>query len=114
MPSLDGSGVVASIAEGYEGTLPHMKCIVETHVIGDDRLIRSELITILQVMRGRLHTRYPRSHIVAPARPLHSRLPLPTQYLGVYQPVTLTWWTGHAVLHHGPFPPARARSLLQW
>ncbi|GES63202.1 dienelactone hydrolase family protein [Aspergillus terreus] len=43
-----------------------MKCIVETDVIGDDRLVRGELITILQVMRGRLHTKYRRSHIVAP------------------------------------------------
>ncbi|KAE8369591.1 hypothetical protein BDV27DRAFT_152883 [Aspergillus caelatus] len=39
--------------------LPHMKCLMESEVIGDNRLLRDELIAIVKVMAARLNTKSP-------------------------------------------------------
>ncbi|OGM39297.1 hypothetical protein ABOM_011967 [Aspergillus bombycis] len=46
--------------------LPHMKCLMESEVAGDDRLLRGELIAIVKIMTARLNTKSLRTHTVAP------------------------------------------------
>lgn len=45
---------------------PHMKCFMESEAAGDDQLLRGELITIINIMAGRLNTKSLRPHVVAP------------------------------------------------
>ncbi|PWY87804.1 hypothetical protein BO94DRAFT_565698 [Aspergillus sclerotioniger CBS 115572] len=100
--------------------LPHMKCLIANDITGDDRLTRGELISIVNIMVGRLHTRHLRPHVIAPVMlyslmgPHHLRV-LEAYYNGVnlvvrktklydmkeYDEKTLElltrWWLGHAV-----------------
>ncbi|KAE8335339.1 hypothetical protein BDV24DRAFT_171433 [Aspergillus arachidicola] len=46
--------------------LPHMKCLMESEVTGDNRLLRGELIAIVKIMTARLNTKSFRPHTVAP------------------------------------------------
>ncbi|PYI05894.1 hypothetical protein BO78DRAFT_397749 [Aspergillus sclerotiicarbonarius CBS 121057] len=46
--------------------LPHMKCLLANDIPGDDRLTRGELISIVNIMVGRLHTKHLRPHVLAP------------------------------------------------
>ncbi|KAB8225398.1 hypothetical protein BDV33DRAFT_198779 [Aspergillus novoparasiticus] len=46
--------------------LPHMKCLMENEVAGDDRLLRGELIAIGKIMTAWLNTKSLRPHTVAP------------------------------------------------
>ncbi|KAI9041454.1 uncharacterized protein KD926_006850 [Aspergillus affinis] len=49
----------------YEA-LPHMKCMMEGgEAVGDDRLLRGEILAIIQVMAGRLNTKSVRPHVLA-------------------------------------------------
>lgn len=47
-----------------------MKAIVENDVIGDNRLLRGEIMTITDIMRVRLRSKTLRPHIVAPVQSL--------------------------------------------
>ncbi|PYI00547.1 hypothetical protein BO78DRAFT_329788 [Aspergillus sclerotiicarbonarius CBS 121057] len=47
-------------------SLPHMKCLMESDAVGDERLLRGELITIINIMTGRLNTKSLRPHVLAP------------------------------------------------
>ncbi|GKZ80055.1 hypothetical protein AnigIFM56816_004270 [Aspergillus niger] len=55
-----------SVTDYPEQNHPHMKAIVENDVIGDNRLLRGEIMTITDIMRGRLRSKTLRPHIVAP------------------------------------------------
>ncbi|KAJ5585384.1 uncharacterized protein N7459_005184 [Penicillium hispanicum] len=46
--------------------LPHVKCLMESWVIGDDRLLRGEIKAIIRIMRSRLYARKLRPHLTAP------------------------------------------------
>ncbi|KAE8153053.1 hypothetical protein BDV25DRAFT_137294 [Aspergillus avenaceus] len=101
--------------------LPHMKCIMDTTDInGDDRLTQGELISIINIMVGRLKTKSLRPHVVAPVMvysvmgPAHLRV-LEAYYNGQhlvvrktelydmrdFNPALITlltkWWLGYAV-----------------
>ncbi|KAJ5573758.1 uncharacterized protein N7459_008185 [Penicillium hispanicum] len=45
---------------------PHIKCIMESWVDGDDRLLRGEIIAIIKIMRARLYAKSVRPHFTAP------------------------------------------------
>ncbi|KAJ5788636.1 hypothetical protein N7457_003626 [Penicillium paradoxum] len=45
---------------------PHCKAILESEAIGDDRLLRGEIMTITDIMAARLRTKSLRLHIFAP------------------------------------------------
>lgn len=57
-----------SVTDYPEQNYPHMKAIVENEVIGDNRLLRGEIMTITDIMRGRLRSKTLRPHIVAPVQ----------------------------------------------
>lgn len=48
---------------------PHFKVIVESRAIGDNRLLRGEVMTITDIMATRLREKPLRPHIIAPVRP---------------------------------------------
>lgn len=53
----------------YPGeNLPHIKAIVENDAIGDDKLLRGEIMTITDIMKARLRSNTLRPHIVAPVQ----------------------------------------------
>ncbi|RAK96359.1 uncharacterized protein BO80DRAFT_392121 [Aspergillus ibericus CBS 121593] len=53
-------------APAVTGPLPHVKCLMESEATGDNRLLRSEIVAIIQTMVARLNTKSLRPHIVAP------------------------------------------------
>ncbi|GKZ23591.1 hypothetical protein AbraIFM66951_009864 [Aspergillus brasiliensis] len=55
-----------SVTDYPDENLPHMKAIVENDAIGDDTLLRGEIMTISDIMRARLRSNTLRPHIVAP------------------------------------------------
>ncbi|KAE8154999.1 hypothetical protein BDV25DRAFT_146821 [Aspergillus avenaceus] len=55
-----------SVTDYPAGNYPHFKAILESEAIGDDRLLRGEIMTITDIMATRLRTKSLRPHIVAP------------------------------------------------
>ncbi|KKK24735.1 hypothetical protein ARAM_007177 [Aspergillus rambellii] len=55
-----------SVTDYPLGNYPHFKAILESEAIGDDRLLRGEIMTITDIMATRLKTKSLRQHIVAP------------------------------------------------
>ncbi|PYI11046.1 hypothetical protein BO78DRAFT_426098 [Aspergillus sclerotiicarbonarius CBS 121057] len=55
-----------AITDYPEGNYPHFKAMVESDAVGDDRLLRGEIMTITDIMAARLRTKSLRPHIVAP------------------------------------------------
>ncbi|GLA22770.1 hypothetical protein M752DRAFT_329032 [Aspergillus phoenicis ATCC 13157] len=55
-----------SVTEYPEGNYPHFKAMLESEAIGDNRLLRGEIMTITDIMAARLRTRSLRPHINAP------------------------------------------------
>ncbi|KAK1146284.1 hypothetical protein N8T08_003071 [Aspergillus melleus] len=45
---------------------PHIKCMISTNIIAEDRLLYSEIVSILEVIRQRLRTPETRLHVDAP------------------------------------------------
>ncbi|KAH8423130.1 uncharacterized protein LDX57_000886 [Aspergillus melleus] len=104
---------------GPNEALPHVKCMMESDSVEDDRLLRGEIITIIQIMAGRLNTKSVRAHVMAPVMlysimgPQHLRV-LEAYFTGEnlvirktklydmtkYDASTLDqltrWWLGHA------------------
>ncbi|KAE8349395.1 hypothetical protein BDV28DRAFT_141316 [Aspergillus coremiiformis] len=66
LESSDFHWYAVSITDYHSGNFPHCKVIVESGVNGDDRLLRGEIMTITDIMYGRLNTKALRPHIVAP------------------------------------------------
>ncbi|KAE8348156.1 hypothetical protein BDV28DRAFT_164984 [Aspergillus coremiiformis] len=72
--------------------LPHMKCMIESEVDGDDRLLRGELVAIINTMITRLHTKSRRPRTVAPTKLYDMR------QKNMERTILLTrWWLGFAV-----------------
>ncbi|KAJ5106011.1 hypothetical protein NUU61_003358 [Penicillium alfredii] len=46
--------------------LPHVKCLMESDVMGDNRLLRGEIMAIIHVMDARLSAKSLRPHLMAP------------------------------------------------
>lgn len=63
------------IATARDEPLPHMKCMMESELDGDDRLLRGELVAIIRTMATRLRTRSLRPHVMAPVNPSLSLSP---------------------------------------
>ncbi|KKK27385.1 hypothetical protein ARAM_002292 [Aspergillus rambellii] len=57
---------VPTVLDTREGKFPHMKAMVISNTIGDNRLLRGELLAITDIMSTRLRTIELRPHIVAP------------------------------------------------
>ncbi|KAJ5584402.1 uncharacterized protein N7459_004202 [Penicillium hispanicum] len=55
-----------SVTDYSAGNRPHFKAILESEAYGDDRLLRGEIMTITDMMAGRLRTKSLHPHIVAP------------------------------------------------
>lgn len=57
-----------STNEIIDGSYPHMKASIITGVEGDDRLLRGEILAIIDIMSTRLKTKSLHPHVVAPVR----------------------------------------------
>ncbi|PYH45591.1 uncharacterized protein BP01DRAFT_373842 [Aspergillus saccharolyticus JOP 1030-1] len=55
-----------SVTDYPAGNYPHFKVMLESEAIGDDRLLRGEIITITDIMATRLKTSSLRQHTIAP------------------------------------------------
>ncbi|KAF5864251.1 hypothetical protein ETB97_008248 [Aspergillus alliaceus] len=108
------------MSTGSDEPLPHIKCLIESEAISDDRLLRGELMAIIKIMIGRLDTKSLDTHIVAPVMllsvmgPQHVRM-LETYFNGVELVVRQSrlydmrkfdlgvlerftrWWFGYAI-----------------
>ncbi|PYH87015.1 hypothetical protein BO82DRAFT_600 [Aspergillus uvarum CBS 121591] len=55
-----------SVTDYWTGNYPHFKVMLESDAVGDDRLLRGEIMTITDLMAVRLRTKSLHPHIVAP------------------------------------------------
>ncbi|PWY95952.1 hypothetical protein BO94DRAFT_455239 [Aspergillus sclerotioniger CBS 115572] len=55
-----------AVTDYQDGKYPHFKAMVASEAMGDDRLLRGEIMTITDIMAARLRTKSLRPHIVAP------------------------------------------------
>ena len=57
-----------SVTDYLGSNYPHFKVMLASDAMGDDRLLRGEIVTITDIMAARLRTKSLRPHIVAPVR----------------------------------------------
>lgn len=51
----------------YEGPgISHIKCYTASAIIGDERLLRGEILCLLRLFRGRLRNKGMENHVIAP------------------------------------------------
>ncbi|OOF97551.1 hypothetical protein ASPCADRAFT_129231 [Aspergillus carbonarius ITEM 5010] len=55
-----------SVTDYLGSNYPHFKVMLASDAMGDDRLLRGEIVTITDIMAARLRTKSLRPHIVAP------------------------------------------------
>ncbi|KAB8271127.1 hypothetical protein BDV30DRAFT_240742 [Aspergillus minisclerotigenes] len=48
--------------------ISHIKCYMASAIIGDERLLRGEILSLLRLFRGRLRNKGMENHVVAPNR----------------------------------------------
>ncbi|KAB8071146.1 hypothetical protein BDV29DRAFT_159767 [Aspergillus leporis] len=65
----------------YENpSIPHVKCYLSSAIIGDERLLRREILCLLQIFRAHLRSKGFEKHGIAPIlmislmRPQHARI----------------------------------------
>ncbi|PWY84809.1 hypothetical protein BO70DRAFT_313017 [Aspergillus heteromorphus CBS 117.55] len=56
----------AAVTELADPTIPHIKAMLISDAMGDERLLRGEIMTITDIMATRLRTKTFRPHVVAP------------------------------------------------